>query len=134
MLTQFIKLYLVAVPVLAMLDYLWLGVITKSFIQRQLGVLMRPDIQWIPGILFYLMFAAGVVIFAVFPGIEKGSLLRTIALAAFLGFVAYGTYEFTNAATLIGWPRGLIIPDILWGTAASAITGAVVFLVARYLL
>jgi uncharacterized membrane protein len=129
---HFIKLSLLGSVILGALDYLWLGIITKNFIQRQLGHLLRPDTQWFYAGLFYIMFGFAIMIFAVIPGLEKHSLWITIGLAGFLGLVAYGTYEFTNMATLSRWPKGLIIPDILWGVVASAITAKFLYFISRW--
>jgi uncharacterized membrane protein len=45
--------------------------------------------------------------------------------------MAYGTYDLTNWATLQGWPSQLALVDWAWGTVASAVAGAVGYLVTR---
>ena len=48
--------------------------------------------------------------------ILKYGLLRTVFLNGFVfGFVAYGTYNLTNMATLTGWSVNVVIVDMLWG-------------------
>jgi uncharacterized membrane protein len=39
--------------------------------------------------------------------------------AALLGFAIYGTYEFTNLATISGWDYKILIIDIIWGIFVS---------------
>ena len=70
------------------IDLIWLGFVANRFYQTHLGFMLRPDVRWVPAILFYLLFIAGVLVFAVMPGLERGSLGRTVALGAFLGLVA----------------------------------------------
>jgi uncharacterized membrane protein len=41
---------------------------------------------------------------------------------ALLGLVAYGTYDFTNQATLKNWPVIVTVVDLIWG---AVITGSV---------
>ena len=53
-LLQFLKLYGVGAVVCFGLDVLWLGVLARTFYQNQLGYLMRPDVRWVPALLFYL--------------------------------------------------------------------------------
>ena len=53
--------------------------------------------------------------------------------AALLGAFAYGTYEFTNFATLKAWTWQMVAVDLSWGALLTGITGTVGFLVARML-
>jgi uncharacterized membrane protein len=43
---------------------------------------------------------------------------------ALFGFFAYATYDLTNLATLRGWPVGLSLLDIAWGSVVSAASAA----------
>ena len=38
---------------------------------------------------------------------------------AIYGFAIYGTYEFTNLATISGWDYKILIIDIIWGIFVS---------------
>jgi uncharacterized membrane protein len=33
--------------------------------------------------------------------------------------VAYGTYEFTNFATLVNWSPAMVATDLIWGTVLT---------------
>lgn len=130
---QLLKTYgLMTVAFLA-IDLLWIGVVAKRFYERHLGAMLRPDVQWVPAILFYLLFIAGVLVFAVLPGLEKGSLARTAALGAFLGLIAYATYDLTNLALTKGFPAVVATVDMLWGTAIAATIAALGYGAARWL-
>jgi uncharacterized membrane protein len=51
---------------------------------------------------------------------------QTALSAALLGFFAYATYDLSNLATPRGWPVGLSLLDMAWGStvsAASAVAG-----------
>ncbi|MBN1975407.1 MAG: DUF2177 family protein [Sedimentisphaerales bacterium] len=121
--------YIVSVPVFFIVDMIWLGVIAKGFYRKALEPLMTPDINWIAAIIFYLLFLVGVLIFALLPGIERRSLVYTIAMAALFGFIAYATYDLTNLATLRNWPLMLSIVDMIWGAFLSASTAAITYLI-----
>lgn len=129
---QFIVLWLVSLPIVVAGDILWLGFVMKDFYRAHLGHLMG-GIVWPAAVAFYLMYSAGVVYFAVLPGIASGSIAKTIVLAALLGAFAYATYDLTNNATLRDWPLAVTIIDILWGAFLSGVVGAVGFSVARWL-
>jgi uncharacterized membrane protein len=121
--------YAVSVPVFFIVDMIWLGVIAKDFYRKALEPLITPDINWIAAIIFYLLFLVGVLIFALLPGIERRSLIYTIAMAALFGFIAYATYDLTNLATLRDWPLMLSIVDMIWGSFLSASTAAITYLI-----
>jgi uncharacterized membrane protein len=121
--------YIISVPVFFIVDMIWLGVIAKGFYRKALEPLITPDINWIAAIIFYLLFLVGVLIFALLPGIERRSLVYTIAMAALFGFIAYATYDLTNLATLRNWPLMLSIVDMIWGAFLSASTAAITYLI-----
>jgi len=121
----FLKAYLATGIVFAVLDALWLGVVAKGFFQSQLGDLMRARILFAPAVAFYLLFIAGLVVFAVLPGHESGKgLINAALLGGFFGLVAYATYDLTNLSTLKGWPVKMVAVDLVWGTALSAACAA----------
>jgi len=114
--------YLVTVPVFFALDLLWLGILARDFYQRHLGYLMRPQVNWIAAISFYLLFIIGIVIFAVKPALEAGSPMRALAYGALFGFFTYATYDLTNLATVRDWPLIVTVVDLVWGTALCALS------------
>lgn len=118
---QIIYTYLAAVPIFFVIDMLWLGFIGRGLYQKYLGYLLG-DVNWVAAIVFYLLYIVGILVFAVFPGIEAGSFWRAVALGAFFGFIAYATYDLTNLATVKDWPLTITIIDLIWGTV---LTGAV---------
>jgi len=98
--TKAVLVYLITVPIFFIVDLVWLGVVAKSFYQKHLGYLMRPQVNWTAAILFYLLFIIGIVIFAVKPALEAQSGLRALAYGALFGFFTYATYDLTNLATV----------------------------------
>ena len=108
--------YLITVPIFFIIDLVWLGVIAKGFYQKHLGYLMRPQINWVAAILFYLLFIIGIVLFAVKPSLELQSSMRALVYGALFGFFAYATYDLTNLATVRDWPVIVTVIDLIWGT------------------
>lgn len=105
---------------LLVLDGLWLGLLMRGFVKEHLGPLMLDQPRWIPASLFYLLYATAICFFAVRPALEASSTARAAWLGAALGFVAYATYDLTNAATLKQWSDLFSIVDVTWGTLATA--------------
>lgn len=116
---QIIYTYLLMIPVFFAIDLVWLGVVAKNIYAQQMGDLLAKNINWTAAMSFYLLSIAGLLYFAVLPGIESGSLQKTMINGALFGFMAYMTYDLTNLATTEGWPTKLVFIDMMWGTLLS---------------
>ena len=106
------------------LDLLWLGVIAQPIYKRGIGHLMADQPNVPVAVLFYALFALGLVVFAVLPAGPAPDWDKTLGKAALFGFFAYATYDLTNLATLKQWPLGLSLIDMAWGTCVSAAAAA----------
>ena len=110
--------------VMIVIDLLWLGVIAKSLYANAMGDLMSPQPRLGVAAIFYLMYPIGLVIFAVLPGVDAGSVMRAGVLGALVGLFAYATYDLTNLAVVRNWPVALSFIDIAWGTLVSGVSAA----------
>ena len=127
----FLKLYAVAFVSFMVIDLVWLGVVARSFYRAELGHLMRPDVNWGAAVLFYLIFVAGIVVFAVSPAIERESLGHAAVLGAFFGLVTYAAYDLTNLATLQDFPVRMVWVDMLWGMVLCTAISTITYLASR---
>jgi uncharacterized membrane protein len=128
---MFLKLYFIALPVFFAVDMIWLVFVAKNFYQKQIGLLMKQNINWPAAIIFYLLFIAGLVIFVIAPSVEKNSWTQVVVLGALFGLITYATYDLTNLATLKNWPLTVTIIDLVWGMVLSASVSTITFLIAR---
>ena len=119
-----LKLYLLTLPVFAAVDLLWIGVLARDLYKENLGHLLSPTVNWAAAAAFYLLYIGGILLFAVRPGLEEGSVARAALWGALFGFFTYMTYELTNAATLPNWPLKVIVLDTLWGVVLCATVAA----------
>lgn len=126
---MFIKLYLIALPVFIIIDMVWLVFVAKNFYQKQIGFLMRTDVNWIAAIIFYLLFISGLVLFVLTPAVEKNSWTHSLIFGALFGLITYATYDLTNLATLKDWPLAVTIADLLWGTVLAASVSVVTYFI-----
>ncbi len=118
---HFFIAYLATLVSFLVIDAVWLGLIAKKFYAQQLGTLMRDDILFVPAGIFYLLYSAGIVLLAVRPEQQPLSLLNVAFYGAVVGFIAYGTYDVTNLATLKDWPVTMSVVDLVWGTCISSL-------------
>jgi len=119
--SRFAIAYAGAALVFLAADLVWLGVIAKDMYRAQMGHLLAAEFRIGPAMLFYLMYIAGIVYFAVAPAIASGRWQDAVLPGALIGFLAYGTYDFTNWAVMRDWPVGLTFIDLAWGTALTAL-------------
>lgn len=115
---QLVIAYIIAAVVFGALDALWLGWAGPNLYRPALGDLLAPTFRLAPAGIFYLAYLAGMVWFAIRPGIASG--LGAAALnGALLGALCYATYDFTNQATLARWPTYVTVIDVCWGAFAT---------------
>ena len=127
---MFLKLFGIALPVFFAIDMVWLGFVAKDFYAKQIGGLMKPDINWTAAIIFYLIFIAGLVVFVITPAVVKNSWTQAVLMGALFGFVCYATYDLTNLAVAKDWPVFVTIIDLIWGAVLAASVSVITFLIA----
>ena len=121
--------YLSVTTIFLFIDIIWLSQSFSYIYQPNIGELLRENIIIFPAILFYIIYPLGATILVALPSLEK-VLLKTIFINGFvLGFIAYGTYNLTNMATLEGWSAKVVIIDMIWGgflTGVSVLLGTLI--------
>jgi uncharacterized membrane protein len=125
--------YILTFIVFFIIDMAWLGFIAKDLYKKYLGDLLSEQVNWVAAIIFYVLFIVGVFIFAILPSVEKNSLSSAVTLGALFGFFTYATYDLTNLATLKGWPKNIVIIDIIWGSVLTAIVSTSGFFIVNYI-
>ena len=108
------------------IDLVWLMWLARPTYVAEMGSLLKKEPNLTAAAAFYLLYAAGLVFFAVSPGIKGGSAMQAFFLGAALGLVAYGTYDLTNLSVVEGFNLRIALIDLAWGTALSGATAAVV--------
>ena len=91
---------------------------------------MKYSAAYLAAVVFYLVYTAGVFVFAVNPAFEAGDWHKAAVLGAAFGFFAYSTYDLTNIATLKDWPLAITLADMAWGTFLSGMVTAAGYAVA----
>ncbi|MDG0889432.1 DUF2177 family protein [Paracholeplasma manati] len=128
-----LKLYGIAFVVFFVVDLIWLGLVAKDLYQKEIGSLLKPDVNWAAAIIFYLLFILGLVIFVINPSVESGSLAKAMMLGAFFGLVTYATYDLTNLATMRDFTLKITLIDLTWGTTLGFLTSTLTYLINDWL-
>jgi uncharacterized membrane protein len=116
---------------LAALDAVWLTLASKWLYRPTIGALMVDGFRLPPAIAFYVLYVAGIVIFAVSPALKAGQWTTATLMGGLFGLFCYATYDLTNQATLRVWPLRLTLIDIAWGVALTATAATMGYLAAR---
>lgn len=124
---QFFTTYIAGLIAFLAIDFIWLKYIALSFYREQIGHLMLDKPNLGIALLFYLFYVVGVVVLAVNPALEKGQWMTAALYGGLLGFVAYGTYDITNLATLKSWPPIVAVVDMIWGTVLTASVATIAY-------
>ncbi|MES2941529.1 MAG: DUF2177 family protein [Pseudomonadota bacterium] len=116
--------YLAVFLTLFVVDMVWLRLIAVSWYQQGMGPLLAESPNLWAAAAFYLIYPLGLMIFAVLPSESAANVLKVAATGAMFGFFAYATYDLTNLAVVKGWPVGLSILDMAWGSLVSGLAAA----------
>lgn len=114
---QIVSLYVLTALIFLILDAIMLRLHMAPLFERQIGAAMLEQIRMAPAVVFYLAYVAGLLYLVSVPALKSGG--AVLLPAAVLGFMAYGTYEFTSYAIMKGWTLRMVATDVIWGTALT---------------
>lgn len=114
--------YFCTLAILLGLDAAFLGAVAVPQFKAALGGVLLERPRLAPAILFYLLYAGGLLIFVSLPA--RGAWTQIVWRGALFGLIAYATYDLTNYATLRPWTLKLVLMDLAWGAIVSAAASA----------
>jgi len=127
---RYAVLYLATLIVLIPIDFLFLGLVARSFFASQVGD-MLGEIRPAPAVLFYLLYVAGILIFV--SGSAAATWQSTLLYGALFGFFCYATFELTSLSLLKHWTWGVVAVDMSWGTFVTAVAATLGLLIADWI-
>lgn len=114
-----VKKLLSVLVIFLSLDFLWLGLIAKSFYDKELSSFSRR-LNLPAAVLAYALIALGIALFVLPKASGKPSL--AFWWGAFFGLAVYGVYDLVNLATLADWPLKMALVDMVWGMCVCGLT------------
>jgi uncharacterized membrane protein len=129
-----LAVYVASLVAFLAIDAIGLKLLLYPLFARHVGPILRSQMRFGVAAGFYLIYVAGVLYFAVLPGVRAESLGLAALNGAALGLIAYGTYETTNMATIEGWAWPMVVTDVAWGMALTAATATIGYAAARALI
>lgn len=107
------------------IDLLWLSYAAKNFYRPNLGSLLNDKPVIWAAISFYLIYVVGLGIIILQPALQNNSISQAFWTGIVFGVVAYGTYNFTNMATVKNWSPIVVIVDVIWGGTLTGCSSAI---------
>ncbi len=113
--------YFVWFLTLLILDYVWLGIITKDFIIREFWSLITVEesgsikINLTAGLIAWLVISVMIVTFVT---LKYNNIWEVVMYWALLGFLVYAMYDLTNLTFLNNYSIKFTFVDIAWWTFA----------------
>ena len=126
---KILVLYMSTAVIFFAVDAVGLRVLIKPVFERHIAHLLADPFRVVPAALFYLGYVAGMLWFVSVPALRANDPIAALTGGIALGVMAYGTYEFTNYATLRDWSIQQVAIDTTWGgilTGFAAWTGVVI--------
>ncbi|MDO5648905.1 DUF2177 family protein [Paracoccus sp. (in: a-proteobacteria)] len=126
---QIAVLYVSTLIVFLVIDIIGITQIIRPVFERHVGHLLADPFRLGPAAAFYAAYIGGVLYFVSLPALADGRAINALIGGALIGVMCYGTYEFTNYATLRDWSLQQVVIDTIWGgvlTGFSAWAGVMV--------
>jgi len=127
---RYVVLYLATLVALVPIDILFLGVFAKGFFAAQVGDMMG-EVRLAPAVLFYLLYAAGILIFV--SGAATATWQTTLLYGALFGLFCYATFELTALSLLKHWTWPVVALDMSWGCFVTALSSTLGLVIANWL-
>lgn len=122
-------LYVATAAIFLAADAIGLRFLIKPTFDKHIEHLYADPFRMVPAGVFYLGYIAGVLYFVSVSALRTNEPMSALVGGVLLGLMAYGTYEFTNYATLRDWSMEQVILDTAWGgvlTGFSAWAGVMI--------
>ncbi len=118
----FLILFVSTALVFLALDSIMLTQFMVPFFIEQIGDIMVDELK--PGavVIFFIFYTAALLWLVSWPALRSGGYGKLMLNAAIFGAAAYGTYEFTNYATLKGWTWQMVVLDTAWGAVLTSVS------------
>lgn len=118
--------YALAALVFGALDAVWLSWAGANLYRPLIGEIMAEEFNVGAAAAFYFIYLAGMVWFAIRPGLDVGKASTALLNGILLGVLCYATFDLTSQAVFKVWATQISVMDIAWGAFATGTTSALV--------
>ena len=120
--------YALAALVFGALDAVWLSWAGANLYRPLIGEIMAEEFNLGAAAAFYFIYLAGMVWFAIRPGLQAEKASAALLNGVLLGGLCYAAFDLTSQAVFKVWATQISLMDIAWGAFATGTTSAIVTL------
>lgn len=134
-----IILFFVLIPIIFLVDYLWIGLLGHSLYTKELAPFVKLDasgsmmVRSSSALAVYVLMSLGLSVFVLPLVSALGSTLSTFLYGALFGLVLYGVYDFTNYAIFPDYSLKILVIDILWGSLLCGLITVLAVYLSRFI-
>ncbi|TDL81827.1 DUF2177 family protein [Palleronia sediminis] len=118
----FLFLFLATAIVFLVIDAIALTTVMKPLFTRHLGDAMRDSPMMAPAAVFYTAYALALVWLVSMPALRADAPMQALVQGAVVGFMAYGTFEFTSMSIMRNWSWTMVATDTIWRTVLTGVS------------
>lgn len=130
---QIVILYASTLLVFLAIDIIGITQIIRPAFERHVGPLLADPFRLGPAAAFYAAYVIGVLYFVSMPALAENRPAKALIDGALIGLMCYGTYEFTNYATLRDWSMQQVVIDTIWGGVLTGFSAWMGVTITRWL-
>ena len=128
--TQFLVAFFSAAILFAIIEITWITQVARPYIFHKIEPLIEINLS--AALVFYIVYASGILFFAVYPALASGQWKTALFMGCLFGFFCYATYDLTNMATLRDWEWSMVVLDVLWGTALTGFVATASYWITKF--
>jgi uncharacterized membrane protein len=129
--SQMFLLYFIALAVFAVLDLLWVWVVSRRLYHSALEGTLRARFNFISTAVFYLLYVVGLMIFVIVPASNPPNLGQAMGLGILYGLFTFGTFSLLNMSMLREWSLLIVLVDLIRGMLVTGIVSTAAFYISQ---
>ena len=116
--------------IILILDYVWLGIISKNFIIKEFKNLVIVENWWIKVNIKAWVIAWSLIVLWIlfFITINSNNIIQATYTGALFWLILYWVYDLTNLTFIKEYPIKFVVVDIFWGIVLCTILSVSMFL------
>ncbi len=116
--------------IILILDYVWLGIISKNFIIKEFKNLVIVENWWIKVNIKAWVIAWSLIVLWIlfFITINSNNIIQATYTGVLFWLILYWVYDLTNLTFIKEYPIKFVVVDIFWGIVLCTILSVSMFL------
>ena len=119
--SQNFLIYFATLVIFSGLDFLWVWAISRRLYRTYAEGLLKAKFNAIPAVVFYLLYAVGLMVFVIVPAFHNTSLGQAMGMGVLFGLFTFGTYALVNLSVIRDWSLLIVLVDLIEGMLITGI-------------